>query len=194
MSAAAPCAFAVWITGPPASGKTTLALALQEELRARGVDAAILDSDELRRVLTPSPRYDASERALLYARIVSLTRRLVLRGTPVIVAATAHLRAWRDAARAQVGSFVEVHAACPLEVCAARDPKGIYRRAALGASGPVPGLHVPYEPPAHPEVTVRTDRESPAHAARRIAAVLARKGLAPRARRRQAGSSSRARR
>lgn len=170
-------AFAVWITGLPASGKSTIAAALRKELAAAGVDAAIIDSDQMRRILTPHSRYDDRERQAFYGTLARLAARLVSHGVPVIVAATAHRRAWRDAARLRIPRFCEVLVECPLAVCTARDPKGIYRRGALGRAGPVPGLQVPYERPFSPELVIRGDRETPAAAAHRIALELARRGF-----------------
>lgn len=172
-------AFAVWITGLPASGKSTLAAALRKALLAEGVDAAILDSDELRKILTPRPRYDDRERELFYREMARLAGRLVSRGIPVIVAATAHRRAWRDAARALVPRFLEVFVECPLSTCVARDPKGIYRRGRLGAARRVPGLQAGYEPPLGPEVAVRGDSGRPGAAARRVVSALAARGFLP---------------
>lgn len=165
-------AFAVWLTGLPGSGKSTLAAALRTLLLARGVDAAILDSDELRRILTPRPRYDDRERDLFYRSVARLAARLVRRGVPVIVAATASRRAWRDAARELIPRFVEVFVDCPPAVCATRDPKGLYRRAARREAKNVPGLDAPYEPPEAPEVTVRGDSPGPRPAALRIVRAL----------------------
>ncbi|MCL5885404.1 MAG: adenylyl-sulfate kinase [Deltaproteobacteria bacterium] len=175
-----PDAFAVWITGLPASGKSTLAAALRKELLDRGIDAAILESDDLRKILTPRPRYDDRERDVFYGAMARLAGRLVSHGVSAIVAATANRRAWREAARARIPNFLEVFVDCPLSVCLARDPKGIYRGGIRGASGRVPGLTVDYEPPRAPEVTVRGDSERPEEAARRIVRALAEKGYLPR--------------
>jgi adenylylsulfate kinase len=79
----------------------------------------------------------------------------------VLVAATAHRREWRDAARVECARFIEVHVATPVEVCARRDPKGLYARAAAGEAIALPGASVEYEPPAAPEVTA-TGGDDPA--------------------------------
>jgi len=174
-------AFAVWITGLPASGKSTLAAALARALEALGVDAAVLESDALRKVFTPNPRYDDGEREIFYASLVYVGRLLTGHGVPVIFDATANRRAYRDRARNAIPKFVEVHVACPLAVCVSRDPKGIYRRASRGEAARVPGLQADYEPPLHPEVEVRGDVEPPGEAALRVVAVLRDKGyLEPR--------------
>ena len=143
--------FAVWITGLPASGKSTLAKALKGELSARSVEAAILESDELRRVLTPKPRYDEEERDTFYGAMVHIGLLLLRHGVPVIFDATANRRRYRDRARGLIPRFYEVYVDTPLEVCRSRDPKGLYR----AAPGSLPGLQAPYEPPLHPEFTSR---------------------------------------
>jgi adenylylsulfate kinase len=168
--------FAVWITGLPASGKSTLAEALSAELAARGVNFAVLESDALRRVLTPDPRYEESEREVFYGAIAHIGQLLTAHGVSVIFDATANRRSYRERARRQIPRFVEVYMDCPLPVCEARDPKGIYRRGRDGSSPRVPGIQVAYEPPPDPELVVRGDRETPSDAAARVVATLLEKG------------------
>ncbi len=169
-------AFAVWITGLPASGKSTLAAALARALAGLGIDAAVLESDALRKVFTPKPRFDDEERDVFYASLVHVGRLLTGHGVPVIFDATANRRAYRDRARKAIPKFVEVHVACPLAVCVARDPKGIYRRASRGEADRVPGLQADYEPPLAPEVEVRGDLEPAEEAASRVVAALRERG------------------
>ena len=157
-------AFAVWITGLPASGKSTVSKALAAELRARGISVEVLESDELRKVLTPRPRYDETEREMFYAQMAFIGALLVRHGVAVIFDATANKRMYRDQARRQIPRFLEVYVDTPLEVCMRRDPKGIYRH----SSGNVPGLQVTYEPPLDPDLVIHGDREKPEDAARRI--------------------------
>lgn len=173
-------AFAVWITGLPASGKSTVARALAAELGGKGIRAAVLESDAVRREITPDATYGETERESFYAILAYLARMLVLHGVPVIVDATANRRAYRDRARATIPRFLEVHVRCPLAVCQARDPKGIYRRGAEGTAQNVPGVSAPYEPPLMPEVVVDGEREDPAVAAGKIVSALEEKGYLPR--------------
>lgn len=170
--------FAVWLTGLPASGKSTIARALEMLLAGRGVRAAVLESDDLRRLFTPKPRYDAPERDRFYRALADLARLLAGDGVPVLVAATANLRAYRDRARAGIPRFLEVFVDCPLPVCRARDPKGIYRRSAAGSAPNVPGVSAPYEPPLRPEVTVNGERD-PAESAGTILSALSSRGYLP---------------
>jgi adenylylsulfate kinase len=173
-------AFAVWITGLPASGKSTVARALAAELAGKGIRAAVLESDAVRREIMPNESYGDAERDAFYATVSYLAGVLVSHGVPVIVDATANRRAYRDRARAAIPCFLEVHVRCPLAVCQARDPKGIYRRGAEGTAQNVPGVSAPYEPPLTPEVSVDGERDDPAAAARRIVSALERKGFLPR--------------
>jgi len=160
--------FAVWITGLPASGKSTVTAALQKELALRGLKVAVLESDALRKVLTPRPRYDEEERNVFYGALAHVGQLLTEHGVSVIFDATANRRAYRDRARHAIARFLEVFVDCPLDVCMSRDPKGIYRRGREGSAAGVPGMDAVYEPPDAPDVTVRGDVEDPASAARRI--------------------------
>ena len=173
-------AFAVWLTGLPASGKSTVARALAAELAGKGIRAAVLESDAVRREITPNAIYGEAERDAFYATLAYLARMLVLHGVPVIVDATANRRTYRDRARAAIPRFLEAHVRCPLAVCQARDPKGIYRRGADGTAQNVPGVSAPYEPPLLPEVVVDGEKDDPAVAARHIVSALEKKGFLPR--------------
>ena len=161
-------AFAVWITGLPASGKSTIAVKLIAELDARGVRVALLESDELRKVFTPRPRYDPEERDNFYRQMVYVGALLTRHGVPVVFDATANRRLYREWARQQIPKFVEVYVECPLATCMARDPKGIYRRAHEGKASTVPGLQAAYEAPEKPEVVLHGDRNVPEDTARSV--------------------------
>lgn len=146
--------FGVWITGIPASGKSSIARALVAKLRDRGVSSVVLESDEMRRILTPEPGYGPEERDRFYRALALLGEMITKNGVNVIFDATANRRRYRDEARSRIPIFMEVYVACPLTVCVKRDPKGIYARAASGEASTVPGLQDVYEPPAAPEATV----------------------------------------
>lgn len=146
--------FAVWITGIPASGKSTISRELAKRLDEREMQAVILESDEMRKILTPNATYSAEERDRFYRMMVQIGDLIARNGVNVIFDATANKRAYRDHARALIPKFMEVYVQCPLDVCKQRDPKGIYRRAAAGATATVPGMQAPYEPPLNPEVTL----------------------------------------
>ena len=147
-------AFAVWLTGQPASGKSTITASLVEQLAERGVDVAVLESDAWRKTLTPHATYSDEERDVFYTALAAIGQTLVDHGVPVIFDATANLRAYRDRARQTIHRFIEVYVDSPLETCVQRDPKGIYRRGQTNEEGRIPGVQTVYEPPLKPEVEV----------------------------------------
>jgi adenylylsulfate kinase len=167
-------AFAVWITGLPASGKSTITAALKRQLADRGVDVAVLESDVLRKVLGGDQPYSSEGREAFYRQMVGLGSLLVEQGISVIFDATANRRAYRERARREIVRFVEVYVDVPLEVCMARDPKDIYRGATAGQATNVPGLQDPYEPPESPDVV--SHGNNPEADARRIVEKLVEKG------------------
>lgn len=129
---------------------------------------AVLESDALRQISTVGPHYDEQEREAFYRQMLYIGALLTKHGVPVIFEATANRRRYRDAAREQISRFIEVYVDYPLEVCMARDPKGIYRKAREGEANTVPGLQSAYEPPEKPDVVVDGVRELPETAARRV--------------------------
>lgn len=180
-----PLGFALWLTGLPASGKSALARELQQRLAQRDLHTLILDSDALRGVLTPQPTYTRAEREWFYSVIVYLAAWLVDNGLNVLIAATGHRRHYRQQARARIERFAEVYVRCPLAVCQARDPKGIYALARAGRADNVPGVGVPYEVPTAPEAAVDTDRLQVDAAGTAILAQLDQNSFFPEERRRR---------
>ena len=164
--------FAVWLTGLSGSGKSAIARALLEQLHARGVEAAVLESDVMRTQLTPFPRYDDEDRVFFYGALASIGDVIVASGRPVLFDATANRRAYRDAARRKIARFAEVFVDTPLEVCIARDTKGLYRQ---GATATLPGLQAPYEAPLAAELVVHGDRGTPQDGAGAIIDYLGRR-------------------
>lgn len=137
----------VWFTGLPSSGKSTLAA----EIAARRPGAVTLDGDQVRAALRPQPGYGEAARADFYETLARLAGLLAGQGHLVLVPATAHLRAFRERARALAPRFVEVFVDTPPEACRRRDAKGLYAR----DEAALPGAGVAYEPPGAAEVTVR---------------------------------------
>lgn len=163
-----PQAFAIWITGLPASGKSTIVSALKPQLEALGLAVDILESDEVRRVLTPNATYSPEERDLFYRALAFTGQRLVAHGVTVLFDATASRQAYRDYARTVIPRFIEVAVDCPLAVCMERDRKGTYQKGLRGESVTVPGLQTPYEAPMNPELRIDTTTVSADGAAKRI--------------------------
>ncbi|MBV8761987.1 MAG: adenylyl-sulfate kinase [Deltaproteobacteria bacterium] len=151
----------VWFTGLPSSGKSTLAASVAGELRRRDIPAVTLDSDDIRAML-PSLGYDDAGRTQLYALLARLAAHIARQGHVVLVPATAHRRAYRDAARALAPAFFDVFVDTPLDECRRRDTKGLYATSTPAA----PGAGTEYEPPVAPAFRIRPGE---ADAAARIA-------------------------
>ena len=158
--------FAVWLTGHSGSGKSAIARELVRLLHERGVEVSVLESDVMRTQLTPHPRYDDADRDFFYGALADIGCLLADKGRRVLFDATANRRAYRDAARKRIARFAEVYVDTPLEVCRARDPKGLYRS----------GMKIPYEAPQAPELVLHGDRGTPQESAARVVSLLERCG------------------
>ena len=163
-----PESFAMWITGLPASGKSTIVSALKPQLEAMGFAVEVLESDEVRRVITPIPTYSETERELFYHALAFTGQRLVAHGVTVVFDATASRRVYRDFARSVIPRFIEIAVECPLTTCMERDRKGTYRKGQSGDSLTVPGLQSPYEAPIKPDLRIDTTTTLSTDAARQI--------------------------
>ncbi len=170
-------AWVVWFTGLPGCGKTTIAQRVKAELSENGVNAKILQLDEIRRAITPQPRYTEEERDIVYASLAYMAKLLVEQGRNVIIDATANMRRYRDFARRLIPNFGEVFIRATLEICMEREakrnaefsPKSIYKKAATEKAA-VPGVNAAYEEPQSPEIEVDTTKLNPEECARFITA------------------------
>ncbi|MFZ5445381.1 MAG: adenylyl-sulfate kinase [Myxococcota bacterium] len=146
----------LWLTGLPCAGKTTLARALEQALRARGETVVVLDGDEVRQTLSADLGFDEASRRENVRRCAAVAQLVTAAGAWTIVALVSPQRDARDEARRlheRSGlRFVEVHLAAPLALCEARDSKGLYARGRAGQAKDVTGLDAPYEAPLSPEV------------------------------------------
>jgi adenylylsulfate kinase len=170
----------VWMTGLSGAGKSTLATAIAARLRAqRAVE--LLDGDDVRTFLSAGLGFSRADRDTNVHRIAYVARLLARHGVLVLVAAIspyAETRARLRELSVAVGHpFVEVFVHAPLETVMARDVKGLYQRARAGEIPSFTGISDPYEPPAAPDVEVRTDREDHAACEARILQALADRGL-----------------
>ncbi len=166
----------IWLTGLSGAGKSTIARILEKELRERGEKVEVLDGDIIRTNLSKGLGFSKEDRDENIRRIGFVAHLLTRNGVKVIVAAISPYRAVRQEVRERIGDFVEVYVNAPLEVCEARDVKGLYRRARAGEIKNFTGIDDPYEPPENPEVECRTDQESPEESAQKILAFLAARG------------------
>jgi adenylylsulfate kinase len=168
-------AWVIWFTGLPGCGKTTIAKAVKAQLSEKQAIVKILQLDEIRKVVTPHPRYTDEERDIVYASLAYMAKLLFDAGLNVIVDATANRRRYRDLARRLVPQFAEVYIRADIDTCISREayreaefaPKGIYKMAALEKAA-VPGVNVDYEEPLSPEIEVDSSEMSPDQSARFI--------------------------
>lgn len=160
--------FTVWFTGLSGSGKSTVARLVADELRRRGLRTELLAGSEFRQNVSQGLGFSREDRIANTRRIGYVAKLLTRNGVAVITTAVSPYRETRDECRREIGAFVEVYARCPLEVCEARDPKGLYLRARTGELADVTGIGDDYEPPLDPEVTLDTDREIPEVSAARV--------------------------
>ncbi len=166
-------AWAVWVTGLPGSGKSTVARDMALIMEEKGVRVKVLEMDEIRKVLTPHPAYSEEERSIVYAAIALMAKLLTDEGVNVIIDATANLKKYRDVAAKLIPMFGEIYVQCPIEICMEREatrkgghaPHDIYKKGMAGQSSTVPGLNVPYEEPEHPIVVINTEKEPKEQAA-----------------------------
>jgi adenylyl-sulfate kinase len=144
----------VWLTGLSASGKTTLARAVERALHAQGIHTYRLDGDVVRDGLNADLGFAPSDRRENVRRIAEVGRLMVDAGLVVLVAVIAPYAKDRAQTRARfaAGDFFEVWVDTALEVCEARDPKGLYKRARAGQLADFTGVSAPYEVPEAPEL------------------------------------------
>ena len=172
--------YTLWFTGLSGAGKTTISKHVEEELRARGSKLEILDGDVVRENLSKGLGFSKEDRDTNIRRITFVADLLSRNGVPVITAAISPYRELRDEAREKMGErFIEIYVKASVEVCAERDPKGLYEKAFAGEIKEFTGVSDPYEPPLDPEVTLDTEVESPEESAGKIIAHLEERGLIP---------------
>jgi adenylylsulfate kinase len=171
--------FILWLTGLPASGKTTIARGLEKDLRERGCRVEVLDGDEVRRSLSKGLGYSRQDRDTNIRRLGFVANLLSRNGVVAIVAAISPYRDSRNEMRATTHNFIEVYVNAPLEVCEARDPKGLYAMARAGEVIAFTGIDDPYEAPTAPDIVCPTHEETPAESINRVIDELHLRNLIP---------------
>lgn len=168
----------LWFTGLSASGKSTLAQAVQTILFERGCKTYVLDGDNVRHGLNKDLGFSPEDREQNIRRIGEVSKLFCDAGIIVLTAFISPYRADRDKARAINGdSFVEVYVKCDLGVCEERDPKGLYKKARAGQIPEFTGISAPYEAPEKPELVVDTALENLEESAARVVAYLEQRGV-----------------
>ncbi len=150
----------VWFTGLSGSGKTTIRVVLEQQLRAQNLKVEVLDGDIVRQNLTKGLGFSKEDRDENIRRIGFVSHLLTRNGVIVLVSAISPYRNIREEVRERIDNFIEVYVNAPLEVCESRDVKGLYKRARSGEIKQFTGIDDPYEPPINPEVECRTDQET----------------------------------
>lgn len=150
----------LWFTGLSGSGKSTMAYAVEEALVAAGVNAFVLDGDNVRFGLNADLGFAPEDRAENIRRIGHVARLMVDAGVVVLCSFISPYRADRAAVRDlhPEGGFVEVFVDTPIEVCESRDVKGLYAKARAGEIEDFSGVSAPYEAPDDPELRLDTSR------------------------------------
>jgi adenylylsulfate kinase len=148
----------IWLTGLSASGKSTIAVALEKALVERGHLAYVLDGDNVRHGLNKNLGFSPADRTENIRRIAEVAKLFTDCGVLVLTSFISPYRSDRDAARAlfAAGDFVEVLVDASLATCEARDPKGLYKKARAGEIPEFTGISAPYEPPERPELVLDT--------------------------------------
>lgn len=163
----------LWFTGIPSSGKSTVAAAVADQLARRGLAVEILDGDAVRLQLSAGLGFSRHDRDINVRRVGYVCNLLARNGVIAIAALVSPYRAARDQVRAVCEApFIEVLTSCPVEVAAARDPKGLYARQARGELRGLTGVDDPYEAPLQPDLVCATDRLGVAECAASVLRLL----------------------
>ncbi|HEX5166497.1 MAG TPA: adenylyl-sulfate kinase [Thermomicrobiales bacterium] len=169
----------VWFTGLSGAGKTTICQRVAQALRDRALNVEVLDGDIVRENLTKGLGFSKADRDENIRRIGFVSQLLTRNGVIVLVAAISPYRAARDEVRTRIGDFVEVYVNAPLEICEARDVKGLYEKARAGQIKQFTGIDDPYEPPLLPDVECHTDRETLEESVTKVLATLVARNFLP---------------
>lgn len=147
-----------WFTGLSGSGKSTLAIALERQLFDQGYSAVVLDGDNIRTGINNNLSFSPDDRIENIRRIAEVAKLFLANGLICIVSFISPTREMRSMARQIIGpeDFVEVFIDTPIEICEARDVKGLYKKARAGEIPDFTGINAPYEIPLEPDVLVRT--------------------------------------
>ncbi len=162
----------IWFTGLPSSGKSTIARALERQLKKWGLRSELLDGDVVRTHLSRDLGFSKEDRDANIKRIGFVCQLLSRNGVAAIVSAVSPYRESRDANRSRIGNFIEVYVKASSEACAKRDVKGLYEKAKRGEIKNFTGVDDPYEEPLNPEVICDTERETPEESLAKVVAKL----------------------
>jgi len=149
----------LWFTGLSGSGKTTIAVEVEKELKKRGYRVQRLDGDIVRQHLTRDLGFSKEDRDENIRRVSFVAKLLTDHDVITLCCFISPYHKARQEARELIGEFIEVYVNAPLEVCEARDVKGLYKKARAGEIVEFTGISDPYEPPKEPEIELRTNQK-----------------------------------
>ncbi|MER7909874.1 adenylyl-sulfate kinase [Streptomyces sp. NPDC003444] len=171
----------IWLTGLPSAGKTTIAYELAGRLRGEGHRVEVLDGDEVRAFLSAGLGFGREDRDTHVRRVGMAAEVLARNGVKVLVPVIAPYADSREAVRARHRTagvpFLEVHVAAPVEVCAARDVKGLYAKQAAGEISGLTGVDDPYEAPEAPDLRIESQNQTVRESTARLHALLVEREL-----------------
>jgi len=150
----------LWFTGLSGSGKTTIAREVEKKLKEKGCRVERLDGDEVRKHLCSDLGFSKEDRDENIRRVSYVAKLLTRNDIITLCCFVSPYRKAREDARSLIGEFVEIYVNAPLEVCEARDVKGLYAKARAGIIPAFTGVSDPYEAPLNPEIVLYTDKSS----------------------------------
>lgn len=171
--------FVLWLTGLSGAGKTTIAHCLEAQLRSHDRLIEVLDGDVIRTQLCQGLGFSRVDRETNIRRIGFVANLLSRNGVGVIVSAISPYRELREELRQTIPNFIEVYVNAPLEICEARDVKGLYAKARAGEIKAFTGIDSPYEAPTNPDVMCYTAEETLNDSVSKIVSALERRSLIP---------------
>lgn len=151
----------IWLTGIPASGKTTIATLLKDYYKQKNLPVDILDGDEIRNTLSSDLGFSEKDRKEHNRRVIFIAKLLSKNGITTIIPLISPYRETREFARKEIPNFVEVWVKASIDECKKRDPKGLYKKALVGEITNLTGLQAPYEEPESPELILDTEKHTP---------------------------------
>ena len=169
----------IWLTGLSGSGKSTIAVAVEQELVRRGHAAYVLDGDNIRHGLNKNLGFSPEDRTENIRRIGEVAKLFTDAGLVVLSSFISPYRADRDAVRGlmEPGDFIEAFVSASLETCESRDVKGLYAKARAGKIPEFTGISAPYEAPERPELVLDTNRQDVAASVAQVIGYLEQKGV-----------------
>jgi adenylylsulfate kinase len=160
--------FTLWFTGLSGSGKTTISEIVEKELRERGHRVEVLDGDVVRTTLSKGLNFSNEDRDTNILHMGLVAESLTRNGVAVIASAISPYREAREQVRQRIIDFVEIFVDAPLEVCAERDVKGLYKKAFASEIGNFTGVSNPYEPPVDPDLVIKSAEQAPLDSALKV--------------------------